>query len=711
MLGATETGLLDQLLGVKTYLQSLAQPTPRKLALLVGINQYPQGQPLKGCITDLELQRDLLIYRFGFNPRDILILTDQEATRENIETAFVEHLIGQVKADDIVVFHFSGYGSQVKVPEFTQETLDNIPVRIVNSLVPVDGTIPTKGVPVVNDLLEETLLWLARSLPTNKQTLILDTSHFSEGDSFQGNLRVRSCPIIEAKGPSPEELAFQQKLLFDINNSKSFSRLKGSIPGVILKAVGNSQIATEGQWNGLNAGLFTYSLTQYLWQITAPTTIQMSLGRTSEAITYLRGSLQTSTAIAGNQKTFLSYYTIPDHALGAEAIITALEDNGKTAEIKLVGLPLSVLANYGLNSRFCQEDRQDLILEIRSRDGLNAKAKLIKYTEEIAPLKVGHFLQEIVRIIPKNLGLTVALGSSLERIERVDATSAFSDLSLVHSVINLGEDAADCIFGKVDRQSNNINTENLGYQLLLTGGCPIPNSQGKTNEAVKLAVNRLTPHFEKILAVKLWHMTLNEGSSKLKVKVTLAKGTKGNYQPFIERKTQRFPGAKIDHNLPISKTLGIPETSFLPTIKVGEQIEYVLENHGDQPLYWLLLGLNSSSNPITFYLPEITPIPAQEIFTIPSSVDSLNWTIAGEKGLGEMLVIFSTSPFTKTQKLIADHAYSKGERPQVLELDNILEITESLLQDLNQSNLNLPSDVYGFDVNHWATLSFIYEVI
>lgn len=42
------------------YGKVLAQSTPRKLALVVGINQY-QSQPLDGCINDVELQRHLLI--------------------------------------------------------------------------------------------------------------------------------------------------------------------------------------------------------------------------------------------------------------------------------------------------------------------------------------------------------------------------------------------------------------------------------------------------------------------------------------------------------------------------------------------------------------------------------------------------------------------------------------------------------------------------
>lgn len=83
-LGISEAGWLPWR---DRYYQALAQPSPRKLALLVGINQYPQ-QPLIGCLTDVELQRELLIHRFGFTKGDILTLTDQQATRQQIEQAF-----------------------------------------------------------------------------------------------------------------------------------------------------------------------------------------------------------------------------------------------------------------------------------------------------------------------------------------------------------------------------------------------------------------------------------------------------------------------------------------------------------------------------------------------------------------------------------------------------------------------------------------------
>lgn len=97
------------------YYQALATPSSHKLALLIGINKYPESPPLSGCLTDVELQKELLIHRFGFLSSDILTLTEEQASREVIEAAISEHLIKQVKTDDVVVFHFSGYGTRVQL--------------------------------------------------------------------------------------------------------------------------------------------------------------------------------------------------------------------------------------------------------------------------------------------------------------------------------------------------------------------------------------------------------------------------------------------------------------------------------------------------------------------------------------------------------------------------------------------------------------------
>jgi len=112
------------------YSRVLAQGSPgRKLALLVGINQYPEGiSDLNGCLTDVELQRELLVHRYGFNSKDILIVSDAETLkldRATILDAFQTHLIDQAKSGDVVVFHFSGHGSLVRDPQPLPVLLEN----------------------------------------------------------------------------------------------------------------------------------------------------------------------------------------------------------------------------------------------------------------------------------------------------------------------------------------------------------------------------------------------------------------------------------------------------------------------------------------------------------------------------------------------------------------------------------------------------------
>src|ERR671932_1862455 len=166
---------LDFLQQSHRYAQVLAQSTPRKLALLVGINDYPGTNgfgALQGCLTDVELQRQLLIYRFGFNPNDIKILTNKEATRESILTAFDEHLIKQAKSGDVVVFHFSGHGSRVADPDGIS------PDGLNSTFVPANDS-PLAQQDVVNDIMGRTLFLLMSALKqkTENVTVVLDSCH------------------------------------------------------------------------------------------------------------------------------------------------------------------------------------------------------------------------------------------------------------------------------------------------------------------------------------------------------------------------------------------------------------------------------------------------------------------------------------------------------------------------------------------------------
>ncbi len=116
----------------------LAQSTRRKLAVIIGINNYTDI-PLYGCVNDAILQRQLLIHRFGFNPQDVVMLLDKDATRQGILDAVEEHLIKQAKPGDVAVVHFSGHGSLVRDPDPIY-TDPNTGEGLAGTLVPIDGS-------------------------------------------------------------------------------------------------------------------------------------------------------------------------------------------------------------------------------------------------------------------------------------------------------------------------------------------------------------------------------------------------------------------------------------------------------------------------------------------------------------------------------------------------------------------------------------------
>lgn len=775
-LGLSEAGWLR--LGDRYY-QALAQPTPRKLALLVGINQYSSTQALSGCLTDVELQRELLIHRFGFKAEDILTLTEQQATRQQIEAAFQEHLTKQAKPSDVVVFHFSGYGRRIQLIE-EQSTGELHPSPLtLNGLVPVDGVMPTLEVPVVNDLLEETLWLLLRSLPTSYVTTILDTSfNNAPNNPLQGNLRVRSFPQQSQTQISAAELTFQQQLRQNLILCSGLNRLScGSIdnllkptytsimPGVVLAAAGSTDLATEAKWNGFSSGLFTYALTQYLWEATPPTTVQVSLRRVTGVVEQLVGKEQQPqlSGQKSQEKPLLAYHLQPDLSEGADGVVLSVEDDGKTAHLWLAGLPLNVLEYFTAGSKLTlvpstvssdhsgqssieQQVKEEnpspltppLQLQMRSRIGLTAKAQ-ITGDSKASSLQVGQLVQEAVRVVPRNISLTIALDASLERIERVDATSAFSGIPYV-SLVTAGEQPADYVFGRVPETKTQESPATLlsalppsRYGLFSLGQELIPNTAGEAGEAVKVAVHRLVPKLQTLLAAKLWRLTANEGSSHLNVKANLEL-INAKQQAIAQRETLRSPKTEVP--VALANMQRISSQGNIPTLPIGSRIQYRIHNDSDRPLYLLLLGLDSSKSAIAFYstgdynstdpkplLKNVAISPGETLIVPQTSVD-FEWVVHGPPGLAENQLIFSTAKFTQTITALEVSLHPTGKQHQIGPLLNPLEVTQALMQDLHNTSaahhtaegttaetISPTSDTYTLDVNSWASLSFIYQVI
>lgn len=128
-----------------------AQPSGRRRALLVGINDYtasrigarPRTLPvpgrdwpnLSGAVNDTNILAEMLVLLYGFDRADILTLLDQSATRTAILQAIDRQLVQPAAKGDVVLFYFAGHGSQVR------NLRSEEPDRFDESIVPADSRI------------------------------------------------------------------------------------------------------------------------------------------------------------------------------------------------------------------------------------------------------------------------------------------------------------------------------------------------------------------------------------------------------------------------------------------------------------------------------------------------------------------------------------------------------------------------------------------
>lgn len=88
-----------------------------KKALLVGINYIGQEESLNGCINDSQNIKEILLKNYNYSIGNIKVLNDNDQnnlpTKKNIEDSLIV-LVKDLKANDTVLFYYSGHGSQLK---------------------------------------------------------------------------------------------------------------------------------------------------------------------------------------------------------------------------------------------------------------------------------------------------------------------------------------------------------------------------------------------------------------------------------------------------------------------------------------------------------------------------------------------------------------------------------------------------------------------
>lgn len=248
-----------------TLLTVSAQAAPRKLALLVAVNKYDQGQPKDfhnlNTQRDVQELRQVLIDKFQFPPENVLVLTTpEETTKQSILTAFRTHLTGQVKKGDIAVFHYSGHGYQV--PDDNGDEFDGLD----ETLVPSDYVSKEDFANHIRDDELNALLEELKAKEPASITLFIDSCH-SGTATRSGRLVVRGRgwqgppPKVQMRGKEQERVPM-------LEQSQGLAR-----GYVLITAARSDQTAKEQIFDdGTTMGIFTHHLLRTLRTITPNTT-------------------------------------------------------------------------------------------------------------------------------------------------------------------------------------------------------------------------------------------------------------------------------------------------------------------------------------------------------------------------------------------------------------------------------------------------------
>jgi metacaspase-1 len=215
-----------------------------KKALLVGLNHYPDPEnTLHGCINDVHQVDQLLRTHFGFTDGSaVRLLTDARATTAAIVSR-LHWLIDGASAGDVLVFHYSGHGSQV--PDRHGDEVDD---GLDEIICPYDLDWDD---PFTDDDLHEILKGLA---PGANLTVILDCCHSGTGLrklSGDGRSTGNRClrPPAHLRHPGRQGLVMRR-----------FGARAADCGAILIAGCRSNQVSADAYIDGSYHGALTYYL-------------------------------------------------------------------------------------------------------------------------------------------------------------------------------------------------------------------------------------------------------------------------------------------------------------------------------------------------------------------------------------------------------------------------------------------------------------------
>ena len=233
-------------------------------ALLVGLNHYPNpANNLKGCINDVLQTSKILQEAYGFDDaRQIRMLTDERATTAAIVDR-LRWLVAGSQAGDVLVFHYSGHGSQVR-----DRHGDELDDGLDEIICPYDLDWDR---PFTDDDMHAIISPLA---PHANLTVILDCCHAGTGlrdAAWRGApIRAKSIPpppdILHRSQPRIEDRGENRRLTMTGSHRelalRRFGTKAAEMGAILMAGCRANQVSADAWIEGDFHGAFTY----FLWK-------------------------------------------------------------------------------------------------------------------------------------------------------------------------------------------------------------------------------------------------------------------------------------------------------------------------------------------------------------------------------------------------------------------------------------------------------------
>ncbi|MBI4410259.1 MAG: caspase family protein [Gemmatimonadetes bacterium] len=240
---------------------------PARWALLVGISDYTNfgdeiGGDLPGAANDARAMRDVLVARWGFQPENVKVLLDAQASRAGMQAGLTQWLPSVVRPGDLALFFFAGHGSQ------KWDTNADEDDGLDETICPADVLRGNTDRDIADDELGG---WLD-AIPTDNVVVIFDSCH--------------SGTATRAVTPFARPRALKRNVKQDVprprgarsvTDPQATAKEQKSIEApdkiVEIAAAQPDQVAVDAVWPGEGGadptygGAFTTNLVRNLWQV------------------------------------------------------------------------------------------------------------------------------------------------------------------------------------------------------------------------------------------------------------------------------------------------------------------------------------------------------------------------------------------------------------------------------------------------------------